>query len=528
MPEIHTTLPKIPFTFEQWLQRTKRTMLPRSAELQVLDGHLDTYLRVPSGDSLIRLKTAFSNWRRKHGKGDEWLKSKRNDEMYAFSELHAVLYKDGDTDTAFGVPSFMGADLAHSRLGLLYLFGKLDCDDGIFSIITGGVLDMTDAGLTFGSSVGSAGAQNVIGKVQQGLSSGGRSAIEKAADKLDERAAANRPGQPAAAAASRAPAATEQTRTVSSRSLLDKRGQALNGNDKKLSDTIYDYFRKAWEYVVGQWDEHGGAALRSLCDYLTGRFLSDAVGEILGGSFELATSLYKLIESSFERYKAWAGSRKTQLMLGTPTAIVNGIERAMNIGVATNLYTALKSGAQLGMQIGSVGASTIVNFVTAIVEILVKTAWRLYEIRKLKKFFADAKGKWERREALQIHTRPFEFNAWFRDYALDVPVVSALALNSGLISKMHFLQMFAAENTPITEGQYAAGVNHLDELRGWSAEYISDSGYSISSSDEIVAHLAQPGEAPPDGALRKHLLKPFAAFLEGGLDNPVLGALGVS
>lgn len=53
-------------------------------------------------------------------------------------------------------------------------------------------------------------------------------------------------------------------------------------------------------------------------------------------------------------------------------------------------------------------------------------------------------------------------------------------------------------------------------------------GYSISSDDETVTQLAQPGEEQSGSALRKHLLKPFAGFLDGGLDNPVLGALGVS
>jgi hypothetical protein len=528
MPEIHTTLPNIPFTSQQWMQQTSRVMLQRSAQLTVLDMHLDTYLRSPSGDSLIRLKTAFSNWRRAHGKDNEWMHSKRNDSQYSFSLLYAVLYKDGDTDSAFGVPSFMASDLVHSRLGLLYLFGKLECDLGIFKIITNGVLDVAEAGLDYGKDVGSPGAQNVIGKVQQGMSAGGRPAIDHAADELDRRTAAHRPGQPAGASTGAGAAPVEQTRTINSRSLLDKRGQTLDGNQRRLSDVIFDYFRKAWDYAVGVWDEHGGPALRSLCDYLTGKFLSDAASGIVGDSLGVASNLYKLIESCFERFKAWAGSRQTELVAGTPAAIVDGIERAMDIGIAQNLYATLKSGAQLGMQIGSVGASTIVNLVTSIVEVLIKAAWRVFELRRLKKFFADAKAKWEQCETLQLHTRPIEFNRWFRSYALSVPVVSALALNSGFISKMHFLQMFSADQQPITESQYALGVKHLDDLRGWSAQYIRDTGYSISSDDETVAQLAQPGKEQSEGSLRKHLLKPFAGFLEGGLDNPVLSALGVS
>jgi len=523
MPYIHTSLPTLPFTYQEWMQQTSRLMLVRSGELKVLDIHLNTYLRVPSGDSLIRLKTAFTSWRRAHGKNNEWMKSKRNDALYSFSLLHAILYKDGDTDAAFGVPSFMGADLVQSRLGLLYLFGKLECEVGIFRIFTDGVLDATDAGLDYGNDVGNANAQNVIGKVQQAISGGGRSAIESVADRVDGRNAAKKPPQSV-----RGAAPVAQTRTVHSRSLLDKRGQTLDAKQRSLSDAMFEYFRKAWDYVVGVWDEDGGPALRSLCDYLTGKFLSDAVTGIIGDSFSLASNLYKLIEASFERFKSWAGSRKTDLVAGTPVAIVNGIERAMELGIAQNLYATLKSGAQLGMQIGSVGASTIVNLVTSIVEVLIKAAWRVFELRRLKKFFADARAKWEQRETLQLHARPIEFNRWFSSYAISVPVVSALALNSGLISKMHFLQMFSADQQPITASQYALGVKHLDDLRGWGARYITDTGYSISSDDETVSQLAMPSEEAAEGSLRKHLLKPFAGFLDGGLDNPLLGALGVS
>lgn len=510
MPDIHITLPTIPFTYQQWMRETSRVMLPRSPALQVLDGHLDSYLRSPGGDSLIRLKNSFTSWRAAHGKDNEWMRSKRNEGLYSFSLLYAVLYKDGDKDASFGVPSFMASDLVHARLGLLYLFGKLECEVGVFKIITNGVLDATDAGLDFGKDVGSPGAQNVIGNVQKALADGGRAALDKGVEGLSK---------------GKERTLLERTRTVSSINLLDKQSPVLDANQRRLSDVMFDYFKKAWDFVVGQWDENGGPALRSLCDYLTGKFLSDAVSGIVGSSLSVASNLYKLIEASFERYKAWAGGRHTELVVGTPVSIVDGIQRAMNIGIAQNLYATLKSGAQLGLQISSAGASTIVNLVTSIVEILVKAAWRLFELRRLKAFFADAKTKWDQRATLQLHTRPIEFNRWFRGYALSVPVVSALALNSGFISKMHFLQMFSADQTPITESQYALGVTHLDHLRDWSARYIGDTGYSISSDDDTVAYLAQPGAEQAEGALSRHLLKPFAGFLDGGLDNPVVNAL---
>lgn len=523
MPDIHTALPKLSFTYSDWMRETSRFMLPRSGQLIALDQQLDTYIRLPTGDHLIFLKNAFRQWRDAHGEGDTWKHSKRNDKYYPFTRLYAELYKDGDTDAAFGVPSFMAPDLVQARLGLLYLFGKLDCDPGVFSLVTNGVLDMLGSGLDYGSEVGGDSAQKAIGDTQKVLSSGGRAALEKAAEKLDKHAAVRR--VPAPPGSTRIETPPEQARTVQSRDLLGRQAPALNGDQRRLSEIIFDYFRKAWDYVVGVWDEHGGAALRSLCDYLTGKFLSDAAGEIMGGSFGVASNLYKLIEASFERYKSWAGARVSVVLAGTPTAIVDGIERAMNLGIARNLYNTLKSGAQLGMQIASVGASTLVNLITSIVEILVKTAWRLVETIRLKRFFADARDKWNQRAALQLHTRPIDFNKWFGEYAIGVPAVSALAMNSGLCSKMHFLQMFAADQQVITQSQYDAGVARLGHLRGWSANYLRDAGYSMSSGDALVSALIKPAENGPENAVRKHLLKPLSAFLDGGVEHPSLGAL---
>lgn len=515
MMDTYTTPPRLPFTYQEWLKQTSRTLLPRSPRLQALDILVDSYIRTPSGNNLRYLKNGFKGWCDAHG--DDWMKSKRNDPAsLPFVQLNAALNKQGDTDSALNVPTFMHADLVSARLGLLYMFGRLECDAEYFSIITSGVLDLAGAGMDYASEVVSEGAKTVIGNVKT-ASGYVRPGIDKGTGKLDEATATTGGRTPLPSGSKDVGIMTlEQMRKVDARFLVNTPRAQLTPGDRRISDVLYDQFRRAWEFAVGQWDENGGSTLRQLCDYLTGRFLSEAVAGTIGGSFGVASNLIKLIESGFERYRAWASGKKTTVILGTPTAIVDGIKRAMDLAVASDVYATLKSGAQLGMQIASVGASTIVNLVSSVIEILVKTAWRLFEIRRLRAFFADAQRKWERREVEQLHTQPIAFNRWFRGYAIGVPMVSALALNSNLCNKMNFLQMFPDGKTAINQAQYDAGAAHMGQLKNWSSKYIEDAGYHLHSADGLIEEWIKPGQRDEESGVRRHLLNPVIGFMGGG------------
>lgn len=517
MTAIDSPAPRLPFTYQEWLKQTSRTLVPRSPKLQALDILVDSYIRTPSGNNLRYLKNGFKGWCDAHGGGDAWMKNKRNDAgSLPFIQLNAALYKDGDTDSALNVPGFMQADLVSARLGLLYMFGRLECDSEHFTILTNGILDLAGAGMDYASEVVGDGAKDVLGNVKTATGYV-RPGIEEGIGKLDEMTASTGGRRPLPSGSKNVGIMTiEQMRTVDARLLINTPRAQLTPGDRRVSDVLYDQFRRAWEFAVGQWDENGGSTLRQLCDYLTGRFLSEAVAGTIGGSFGVAGNLIKLIDSGFERYRVWAAGKKTPLLLGTPTAIVDGIKRAMDLAVANDVYATLKSGAQLGMQIASVGASTIVNLVTSVIEILVKTAWRIYEIRRLRVFFADAQRKWERREVDQLHTQPIAFNRWFRSYAIGVPMVSALALNSNLCNKMNFLQMFPDGKTPINQAQYDAGAAHIGQLKNWSSKYIEDAGYSLHSADGLIGEWIKPGQRDEESGVRRHLLNPVLGFMGGG------------
>ncbi|SAL03692.1 hypothetical protein AWB78_06657 [Caballeronia calidae] len=51
-----------------------------------------------------------------------------------------------------------------------------------------------------------------------------------------------------------------------------------------------------------------------------------------------------------------------------------------------------------------------------------------------------------------LHTRPIAYNSWFKRYAVPIPALSVLTLNSGICGdKMHFLAMFKDNETIVTQ-----------------------------------------------------------------------------
>jgi hypothetical protein len=513
MPDIHPALPILPFTYEQWTQRTSRLMAQRSDQLKALDRCLESYIRVPNASSLNFLKTAFRVWTVSKGPGDAWKQSSRNDKgTLPFIGLHAALYGKGDTDAALNVPSFMSGDTISARKGLLYLFGHVECEPNYFQIVTGGVLDLVGAGLGFAGDKTGGAANKGIGIAQEVLGYT-RPGFDSAAEKMDQRIDANRPAQ-APGSLKVGPDDVAQQRIVDASLLLNRQPASLTPERKQLSDMIYDQFERSWRQVMDFWDNQAGGMLRHLCDSLTSRFLSSAVNSIIGGSFGVVSKLIPLVESCFERYRMWATGKKTTVLTGSPTAIVDGIKRGMDLALAENLYATLKSGAQLGMQIASVGASSIINLVTSIIEVLIKTAWRLYEIAQMRKFFGEARTKWLQRETDRLYEHPIAFNSWFRGYAVNVPMIAALSLNSNLCHSMHFLQMFQTGREPVTQAQYDDGMTHMAHIKRWSSRYIEECGYRLSSGDPLVGEWIKPTQVYESG-VRKHLVAPALAFLGG-------------
>ncbi len=468
----------------EWVKGTSMALHTRSASLKGIDAALLAYARTPSAMHLAHVQEKFGAWKTSKGPGDAWKGSGRDKNQLA-TLLDQQLHGAGDTDVAGGAQAFMEPALINSRLGALYLFGHMDCDDSIFKVVLHGAIDLTTASLDYAGG----GTNEAMGRATKGLEKG-KGAAGAAADKIEAK-----------------------LRTVGSQQMLGANvAPPTDGKLRQMYDkikaTLYEYAQKIWDAIREQLAgakqkfadmlaDPGGTALavlpgmlRKLCDLLAGKFLAAAV-PFIGAGLDIAKGLANTIDSGVTKFKEWLSGRDVALLAGHPGTIVKAIRRAMWFSVGEGVYDTLKGGLKLGMEFATYGASAIASLIVAVVEALVKTIWRVIELIRMRSFFKQAAQYWAaRNEAGALHTRPIAFNNWFKTYAVDMPALSVLALNSGVCGdKMHFLKMFKDDNAVITQAAFTAGAGYVDELKVWGSKFLGDAGYSFSSEDPVVSGL---------------------------------------
>ncbi|MDH5540571.1 MAG: hypothetical protein OEY03_14315 [Rhizobacter sp.] len=490
MPGANATLPAV-MTFAEWKKGTARTLHTRSRELKAVDVALEQYEHTPSAMRFARVKEAFGAWKKSKGPGDAWKGSAR-DQNQIITLLDQQLRGVGDTDVAGGAQAFMEPALINSRLGALYLFGHMDCDDSVFKVALHGAIDLTTASLDYAggdSNVAMGQASSALGK--------GKDAAGKGADFVENKIRA----------------ASAGGGTVTSQQLLG--GNVVPPTDGRMRQiwesikaTLYEYAQKIWDAIRAQLagakqkfadllsDPAASALavlpgmLRKLCDLLAGKFLA-AAAPFIGAGLDLAKGLANTIDSGVTKFKEWLSGRDVVLLAGHPGTIVQAIRRAMWFSVGEGLYDTVKGGLKLGLEFASSGASVIGALIVSIVEALVTTIWRVIEIIRMRGFFKQAAQYWQvRGEAGALHTRPIAFNNWFKGYAVDMPALSVLALNSGVCGdKMHFLKMYSDDTSVIPQSAFDQGCKYVDELKVWGSKFLGDAGFSFSSQDPVVSGL---------------------------------------
>jgi hypothetical protein len=473
-------------TYEDWMRQTAKTLLRRSAELRKVDVALQTYQRSPSYPALLELRAAFNAWKLAHGNGNEWRDSARNTNQFA-TLLDNQLKGIADTDVALGAQGFMEPALINSRLGVLYLYSKLDCND-MFKVILEGALDLTTASLEFA---------DVDDKIGSG--------IEAAKDKA---------GNVASFVEAKIRQQEGRPKPVTHTQLLDTNAPPPPGKLSaiwdKIREKLYEVAQKLLALAREQWQkakeklrwakadpggtalEIGPTVLRKLCDFLATHVLASAA-PFIGAGLDLAKGILNTIDAGLTKFREWSAAKQVELVIGHPATIAEAIRRAMWFNVGKGLYETLKGGLDLGLQFASQGASSIVSLVMAAVEALAKTIWKLVEVVKMRSVFAHGRELWQARlNPDSLHLRPIAFNAWFKSHALMLPALPVLVLNTGICGdKMHFMKMFKDDDSVITQAAFDDGCRYVDGLKAWGSDYLKDSGFGFSSSDPVVKGLLQ-------------------------------------
>jgi hypothetical protein len=549
MPDLAAVgLPDI-LSFEDWIRGTSRALSPRSTTLRALDNALKGYNVMRNPQTLATLRIALTHWKSSKGNDPEaWRRDPRNAD-HAVTRLNAQLMGLGDSDAATGsiIPA---ADMENARLGILYLFGNLAVDSSAWSIGTTAVFETTLAGFAFTNTdtnqaagyankaltaakpVAGAGAKfaeaqydayqtaNAAAAMpttrpRSTVSVSGPAPFADAAVAPTTRARANamigghpptlppvtRPRanamvveQPATRARSNAisggPAPFAELGMVAQvrqalNSLVLTVKTKLSEAATKIGQIVEEHLYPILKDLNKQKLAMVPMQIRTIVEALVGQFAKSAA-PFVGAGLDLAKGVVKLIDACIDRYRMWA-NKDVKVVEGHPTTILKAIESAMDLSLCEGLFQTLSSGARLGVDIASAGAGVIVTFVMKAVETLGRAIWKIYEVATLKTFVDEAKSLWERRHEMDaLQSRPLAFDQWYKKFAIKVPAIAVLSLNSGVVGdKMRFLSMMTGGSL-IAQKEFDRGVGYLDSLKAWGVTYLLNVDIEFSSTNESV------------------------------------------
>lgn len=480
-------------TYDQWMKDTARFGLSRSPELKALDEAFRGYEKLGTSVAKQQLADSFAAWKRKQGPGDAWVNSERNGSQ-AVTKLAALLAGQRDDNKAFSmgrVPDFMHEELINARLGVLYLFSRVGVTPGVFKLLLEGGLDLGERAMEVGGASENAKSIYGIAKEAGPLVGGAGNLLEKkfAPHTAPENVYLPQGAKPSIEAGPHATLVTSEQIQADA----DRAAQlASRPMGQKIKDKVKEWFHLLVEKVMSTVREKFGSVegiagtVKQVVNGCVTLFAAKAAPFVNAG-LEIASAVGKTIEAAVTRFRAWKKRQHVEVAQGHPATIMASITRAMTMSLFEGLWDALKSTAALAMDIVSFGAGGLINLLIAAGELLIKFIWRLVETIRINHFCAMAREYWNNHfSADSIHRRPFAFSEWYRSYALNIPFIAVVTLNTGICGdKMRYLTMFNSGGQ-ISSDDFQRGVRFLDNLKPWGAHYIKDCGYNIRSIGDVL------------------------------------------
>jgi hypothetical protein len=222
--------------------------------------------------------------------------------------------------------------------------------------------------------------------------------------------------------------------------------------------------------------------------------ISEKLGAFLSSGVDLAKGFANTVTAVHARVKTWTLEKGVQIRPDDPTAVVNAIKYSMDLSVGQGLYEFMKGAGNLALNFAVPVAGAVVAMVLAVLEMVVKLVWRLFELKGMQQVLEQAAGYWKQQgQPDSLHLRASDFADWFRESIQHRPALAVLTLNSGIcFYKMVCLRMLSDERlatkSGLKEGQEAfdKGCDYVDYLKGWGAKYLQDCGFRFTSKDPVV------------------------------------------
>ncbi|WP_339719580.1 hypothetical protein [uncultured Paraglaciecola sp.] len=266
------------------------------------------------------------------------------------------------------------------------------------------------------------------------------------------------------------------------------------------------------KYKTGEiWGTIGGGAV-SLINFILGKVVKHAA-PLVGNILEIGQGIAKAILAAKDRVIAYQKKNNFVIAPGHPMQIGKAIEKQMNWSIGNGLYTMAKSGAKLGGNIASWGASALIDVIAACVEFAWKLLSRAFESHSMNKWIAEVKnivatgGKVK--DPYDDKMRPAivyddkAFTALVERGCSASPCIPMMTLNSGIAGDlMMFMKMFDDAGGILGQGSgienpttarpnkhFKAGAEYWTHLKQWGRNYLESTGFTFNSKDEFARGL---------------------------------------
>jgi hypothetical protein len=486
----------------QWKHLTKLKFKRRSDSLRQLDRAIKEYEYNKGPMKLGKLRLCFDAWvNKKGGPKGSWMTSKNDRNC---RNALTMLSKQINGERVPLARDFMEPGMENARLGIVYFFSKLQLEYNDFKFFLQAPAELM-------------GKVSSLGTLNKNL--GVTKTVSDVADAVDR-------GIGLGTNIFKTGTILSTDLTVSGLQGIQKasmpHGVKLHGIIQEFIKGIWNSLKKifkiSWENVA-TWTNLVVNATKSIAMICTS-ILAKTVAPFVGGSLDIIGGVAKIFKGVHTLIiDKWKGRHST-LLPGHPTTIYTSLRLHMSRSIFEGFYDVIKG--SLNMAVDAVSAAlsapsfggatavmgiakSIAGLVLSMLELIAKFMYRLIEGIFIKKFIGKAKEHWNNRDdQISIHRDHEQFNKWYRKSAIVIPAIAALTINGGICGdSMRFLQVVKDDGGIVTQSQFTAGCNHLDSLKEYGKNLISDCGWHFHSQDKMVqGALKRAGQKKPMGANR--------------------------
>ncbi len=463
-------------TYADWMLNTSIPGSIRCSTLRSLDDAIKNYetQRVEFSEreimsesehrsqwSVLNIRWSLEAWQKEQGPEQTWKSNERN-QMQSFTKLEAAVTLH--PNMANLKPSSYANNIAHTRLGLLYLLSHLTVQCKILNFVALPELKFADGQLLPTKPSYSIKLYNML---------------------------------------------VEWVKTLAQRLLIALKTLFVKQTCRYTQNEIN------WSTLITIIKLLIHQAVDKLLDF-----------PYIAETYNLMDRLILIADAAINCITTWWRARTVSILHGHPTIICNSLKSAMRGDLKGELFEAIKSSILISIMLlvpGGVATATLTDIITSIIEAVYVFLRRQMKLAIMRGIFLDARNFWLSSSMDNNLTKTFalsegdrkpliennsdDFFTVFSDAMISIPELTALVLNSGICGdKMHFLNMLsmAAPDHKMTEHDkksFQEGLVYVDDLKNYSANLLRTSPYVFDSElPDIKGYISAASEFTTKGS----------------------------